>query len=319
MKEKKQTEVAVIPPQPIEALMSQAIEKGATVETLERLMAIRREVRAEQAKEAFDAAMANFQGDCPVIEKKKDGGRTQGGQVAYKYAPLEDIVEQTKDLLKSNGFSYMIQTKMPEGKVEVTCVVKHEGGHSEPTTVEMPLSTRTQIMSAPQQTAATLTFAKRYAFCNAFGIMTGEADTDAQDTVEPVQKTRFNPLQQRPIQEMPEEATIEYDDMPADFARKEEPVAFTGSTTPSPEMRKKSVTLLIHAACKKEFGSVPDNEADFKNAVKTLTGLEWKPENVELIGSALTNKLNPPKKEWKPKGKITLQEAEAQLGDAAQQ
>src|SRR5262249_52436437 len=36
------------------------------------------------------------------------------------------------------------------------------------------------IMSQTQVVAAALTFAKRYAFCNAFGILTGNEDTDAQ-------------------------------------------------------------------------------------------------------------------------------------------
>jgi len=35
-------------------------------------------------------------------------------------------------------------------------------------------------MSAPQVVAATITFRKRYAFCNAFGIMTGDEDIDGQ-------------------------------------------------------------------------------------------------------------------------------------------
>jgi hypothetical protein len=35
-------------------------------------------------------------------------------------------------------------------------------------------------MSQTQVEAATLTFAKRYAFCNAFGILTGDEDIDAQ-------------------------------------------------------------------------------------------------------------------------------------------
>ena len=35
-------------------------------------------------------------------------------------------------------------------------------------------------MSQTQVEAAALTFAKRYAFCNAFGILTGDEDTDAK-------------------------------------------------------------------------------------------------------------------------------------------
>jgi hypothetical protein len=63
--------------------------------------------------------------------------------------------------------------------VKVTCIAKHKYGHTEPSSVEVPLGNKTDIMSQTQVVAAALTFAKRYAFCNAFGILTGDEDTDA--------------------------------------------------------------------------------------------------------------------------------------------
>lgn len=166
----------------IETLMSQAIEKNTPVETMERLLAVRRELKAEYSKEQFDKDMANFQGNCPIIKKTKAGGKTKGGYVAYYYAPLESIVSQTKEYIKSNNFSYSIQTQTLADKVKVTCTVKHIFGHSESSDVEVPLGTRTDIMSASQVVASALTFAKRYAFCNAFGILTGDDDDDSNST-----------------------------------------------------------------------------------------------------------------------------------------
>ena len=166
--------------QSAEQLISIAIEKGLPVETMEKLLAMRRELKAEFAKEAYDTAMAKFQSECPVIQKKKDGGKTKSGVVAYKYAPLDDIVNQVRDIIGRNGFSYAIKAETSLEKVKVTCIVKHSAGHSESSEMEVPLSTKTDIMSAPQVVAATTTFAKRYAFCNAFGIMTGDEDTDAK-------------------------------------------------------------------------------------------------------------------------------------------
>lgn len=163
----------------IETMITLGIEKGMSVETMERLFAMRRELKAEFAKEEFDKAMANFQMECPVIKKKKAGGRTKGGQVAYHYAPLDTIVEQTKGPMNKNGFSYKFDTVTTDTGVKVTCVAKHSAGHSEPSEIEVPLGTRTDIMSAPQVTASAITFAKRYAFCNAFGILTGDEDNDA--------------------------------------------------------------------------------------------------------------------------------------------
>lgn len=165
----------------VEVLLTQAVKSGVPVETLERLLAMRRELKAEQAKEAYDLAMAKFQGECPTIKKNKAGGTTRSGVVAYYYAPLEAIVGQTKKLIQENGFSYAIQTETKKDGVVATCTAKHIAGHSEKSAMEVPLGTKTDIMSAPQVVAAALTFAKRYAFCNAFGILTGDDDIDAKN------------------------------------------------------------------------------------------------------------------------------------------
>ena len=54
-----------------EDLLSQAVAKGAGIDTLERLMALRKEILAEQSEKAFNEAMSLFQEECPVIEKTK--------------------------------------------------------------------------------------------------------------------------------------------------------------------------------------------------------------------------------------------------------
>lgn len=168
-----------------EALIAQAIDKGVSVDTMERLLAMRRELKAERAKELFDQDMAAFQGECPVIKKTKAGGQTNSGKVAYYYAPLDSIVSQVKDLIQEHGFSYSVKTETKEEGVKVTCVVKHEAGHSEESTVEVPLGSKTNVMSASQVVASAITFAKRYAFCNAFGILTGDDDDDSNTTKTP--------------------------------------------------------------------------------------------------------------------------------------
>jgi hypothetical protein len=63
-----------------DALIKQAIEKGTDVATMEKLLAMRKELKAEWSKEQFDKAMAKFQNDCPIIKKGKAGGKTNSGQ-----------------------------------------------------------------------------------------------------------------------------------------------------------------------------------------------------------------------------------------------
>jgi hypothetical protein len=167
-------------PVSIEGLLQQAITNKVPVETLERLLAMRKELKAERAKEDYNNSMGEFQSECPVIQKTK-AVTTRDGTVAYKYAPIESIVTQVKSLLQKHGFSYAVQTETSDKRVKSVCIVKHVGGHSENYEVEVPLGNKTQVMSDSQVVASALTFAKRYAFCNAFGILTGDEDIDGKD------------------------------------------------------------------------------------------------------------------------------------------
>ena len=161
------------------ALIAQAIQNNIPVETMEKLMDLQDRWEAKKAKHAYDAAMAAFQSECPVIKKTKPA-KDNAGKVLYKFAPIEEIDAQTKELRMKHGFSHSFKTLTTEGKITAICIVKHTEGHSEESDFTVPSTGGTSIMSGPQKEAAALTFAKRYAFCNAFGIMTGDEDNDAK-------------------------------------------------------------------------------------------------------------------------------------------
>lgn len=177
-----------------EMLIQHAMDKGLTTETMKDLLLMRRELKAERAKELYDDAMSALQGEMPVIKKTKQvyqKGTTQQmiksgtAIVRYTYAPIDSIIEQTKEYISKHGFSYAITTEQSEveGEIKAICTVKHRAGHSENSTFRVPID-KEAYMTAPQKVGAALTFAKRYAFCNAFGIITGDQDNDANDTEE---------------------------------------------------------------------------------------------------------------------------------------
>lgn len=176
--EKKGKEIVTIQKNTPELLIAQAIDKGVPVETMERLMNMRRELKAEQANEAYNVAMAKFQSECPVIVKNKSVKNKDGKSVRYSYAPLEEIVKQIKDTIKNNGFSYRIDSQVEDQWVTAICKITHEMGHSETSTFKVPVD-KDSFMSQPQKFASALTFAKRYAFCEALGILTADDDDDA--------------------------------------------------------------------------------------------------------------------------------------------
>lgn len=164
-----------------EALISKAIESGVSVEALEKLLGMRERLKAEQAREAFIDAMAEFQSKCPPIQKNKTATvRSDKGTFTYKYATLDKIIAATSALREECGFSYRFDTRWesnPPAQV-VLCIVSHRDGHAEASEFRSPVDSGAR-MNVMQQSASALTYGKRYAFCNAFGIVADE-DNDAQ-------------------------------------------------------------------------------------------------------------------------------------------
>ena len=176
MTEKKELTVIEDKPSQVTALISQGLASGASVEAMKGLYEIYQKERDDQRRMLFNEAMAKFQAECPII--KKATPVIVENKTVYNYAKIEAIISQVKKFIESNGFSYQVKTGKNGANLFATCIVKHVAGWSEETTFEVPVGTGTRLMSAPQVAAASLTFAKRYAFCNAFGIMTGDDDTN---------------------------------------------------------------------------------------------------------------------------------------------
>jgi len=166
--------------QSVDSFISQAIAQNLPVETMERLFSLRKEVKAEMAKEEFTAALSGFQSECPVIEKTKKVLNKDGQSVRYMFAPIDSIVKQIQDPLGKFKFAYTWEVKNTPGFITAVCTITHALGHTQSSEFMIPIDTE-GYMSAPQKYASALTFAKRYSLCNALGISTGDEDTDAVD------------------------------------------------------------------------------------------------------------------------------------------
>lgn len=92
---------------------------------------------------------------------------------------MEDIVEQVKPLLQKHGFSYSLTAETKDSSVLAICTITHRLGHSEKSEFRVPVDPQA-FMNEQQKFASAYTYAKRYAFCNAFGILTADEDMDAR-------------------------------------------------------------------------------------------------------------------------------------------
>lgn len=161
-------------------LIALAINKGVDVETLERLLVMRDKLRAERARDEYFRSLAMFQSQIPPIHKSRKV-KDKNGKHRYSYAPMEEIVAVIREPLMNNGFSYRIEPEQTKETVAARCIVHHVGGHSESTRFEVPIDPEA-YMNAAQKVASALTYSKRYALCDALGIVTADEDDDAQAT-----------------------------------------------------------------------------------------------------------------------------------------
>ena len=84
-------------------------------------------------------------------------------------------------LIAKNGLAYTFDIQSDDKELTATCKVTHTQGHSEIFTFKVPIGSEA-YMTEVQKFGARATFAKRNSFVNAFGILSGDEDTDATQT-----------------------------------------------------------------------------------------------------------------------------------------
>lgn len=152
-------------------LLDAAVNSGADIEKLSKLMDLQERWESNNAKKAFFSAMSKFNANCPTIKKRKKAHNSM-------YAPLGDIHEQIKDTLNQCGLSFRFEQDHTNG-IKVTCLVSHELGHTEKATMIAPPDT-SGSKSAIQAIASTVTYLQRYTLCSALGITTADEDVDGR-------------------------------------------------------------------------------------------------------------------------------------------
>ena len=157
------------------SLLEIAIEKGAPIETLEKLMALQERHEKNEAKKAFHVAMAKFKLDPPKIERTK---KVDYGQTHYRHADLAKIASLIGEALSKNDLSAAWRTEKEDGKsITVTCVITHVLGHSESTSLTAPHDT-SGSKNAIQAMGSTISYLQRYTILSLTGLAAGDMDDD---------------------------------------------------------------------------------------------------------------------------------------------
>lgn len=169
-------------------MMLAAIQQGATLEQVEKMMDLQERWEKKEAKKAYDAAFANFKAEAVTIIK----GRlvTDGPLKGKSYAELHDVVDAVTPALSKHGLSSSWKlTKDDKDWMEVTCYLRHVGGHEESVSMGGPPDTG-GAKNAIQARASTKSYLERYTLKAITGLSErGDDDDGRKSGGEPKAKT----------------------------------------------------------------------------------------------------------------------------------
>ena len=167
------------------ALMWQAtIERAARdptvdIEKFERLMLMKERIEAKAAEKDFNAAVALAKGGIgPIIKNKTVDFTSQKGRTNYQHEDFAEVARTVDPVLSQHGLSYRFRSSQSAGKLKVTCILTHQSGHSEETTLEVA-EDHTGNKNDIQSIGSAATYLQRYTLKLALGLASS-VDTDGK-------------------------------------------------------------------------------------------------------------------------------------------
>lgn len=163
-------------------MMLAALNQGAQLEQIEKMMDLQDRWQKGEAKKAYDTAFAAFKAEAVKIIKGKDV--TDGPLKGKSYAELHDVVNAVTPALSKHGLSSSWKlTRDEKDWMEVTCYLRHVGGHEESVSMGGPPDAG-GAKNAIQARASTKTYLERYTLKAITGLSEQNDDTDG-NTIDP--------------------------------------------------------------------------------------------------------------------------------------
>ncbi len=160
-------------------LLQMAVQQKANVDQLAKLLELHERWQAGQACQAFNAAMAKFKQRPPKILKNKhsilDG-------MEYDHATLDHVTEAITESLSAVGITHRWIVSQ-SNEIAVTCVLTHEMGHREETTLNA-LPDTSGSKNSIQAIGSTVTYLERYTLLAATGMAAAGMDNDGRSADE---------------------------------------------------------------------------------------------------------------------------------------
>lgn len=146
---------------------------------MRELLAIRKELKAEEAKEAFIQDLIRVQKELPTISKKGRINIEKNGHVIQStpYAKFEDINRICKPILQAHNFTMTFRTDAAsDARTVVTAILMHKGGHQEQSSLTLPVEASGSKNNV-QGVGSAVAYGKRYTMTALLNLI-AEGDDD---------------------------------------------------------------------------------------------------------------------------------------------
>ena len=177
-------------------MIERALEKGADVAMIEKLMQLAEQYDRNVGRRAFDQAIAAAKAEIPSIRKNKTVDFTSAkGRTHYRHEDLAEIARTVDPILSKNGLSYRYRATQDARTVTVTCILSHKDGYNEETTLSAAAD-ESGNKNHIQAVGSAATYLQRYTLKMALGLAASE-DNDGRlaETAETINADQFFALQ----------------------------------------------------------------------------------------------------------------------------
>ena len=112
---------------PVMAMLSDAIQKGMSIDVIREIKALAKEIADDAARQAFNEAFAAFKAEAITVVRNREV--TDGPLKGRRYAELFSFVDAATPALSKHGLSASWSiTRDEKDWIEVTCTVEHALG-----------------------------------------------------------------------------------------------------------------------------------------------------------------------------------------------
>lgn len=170
-----------IEPQGWLSIIDKMVDKGVSMEQLDKMLDMQQKWEREQARKAYVAALSEFKANAPTLTKNKrvafDSGK---GKVQYDHITLAEACRVIIPELGKYGLSHSWETVQQDGGlIQVTCRLSHEAGHSESVSLKSVPDT-SGAKNSIQSIGSTVSYLERYTFLAILGMSAEEMDNDGK-------------------------------------------------------------------------------------------------------------------------------------------